>query len=542
VGQEEEDSMNRTEHANRSTLLTRRQLSNPWLVLVAVAVGMMMESMDTTVVTVANPSISESMNANLLHLQWLTNGYMFAQAVLLIAAGRVGDRFRHRRVFFIGMTGFVVASVLVAGATTINQMIAFRLLQGAFSAVLVPSSLGILREVFPPNKLQVAIGVFMSVFVVGGILGPIVGGVLTDFASWRWIFLINLPIGAAAIALGALTIPWSPLDGEPHPLDIPGIALLTAALLGLVLGVSQGPYQGWTSAFCLSSFAVAVVAGVGFALRERATDAPVLPLAIFRQPSVSAAVLLNLIVVGLAFASWFYLLLYLQQVQGYRPVQAGLFLLPVTVMFVVAAPVGGGLNKRFGPRAPILTGIILIAVGLFGLSRISQDSSYHSIWPFLAATGLGVGFLAPAATEVVVSNAPRAMAGVASGVAQTALICGNVLAIATAGTLISARVAATLPGHLAGAGVPGPLQDRLGDMVGEVAEGRVVVPPDTPAGVVQAVTAGAHAAFVDGLRTTLLVASLVVAACLLLVPLVRRPTVHEPIPEQIPEPAGHRQA
>ncbi|MDX8034145.1 DHA2 family efflux MFS transporter permease subunit [Lentzea sp. BCCO 10_0856] len=501
---------------------------SPWLVLVALAIGVMMEAMDSTVITVANPAISAEMNAGLPALQWLANGYMITQAVLLIAAGKLGDRFGHRRMFFIGLVGFVVASVLVGVSQTITQMIGFRLLQGAFSALLLPSAMGLLRLVFPPEKLKMAIGAFMSAFVVGGVIGPLVGGAIVNVTTWRWVFFINVGLGAIAFVMGLLTLRRTPVISEPRPLDLPGIALLTAAMLSLVLAITQGPFRGWTSAFTLVCLVLAVVFGTLFVLRERSVDAPALPLSMFRTGPVSASVLATMITGGLSFGSWFYVMLYLQNVHGYRPLQAALFLLPVTILFVVGSPIGGGLNQKFGPKVPMLAGMLLVAIGAFGLSQLTASSPYLAIWPFLALTGLGVSFVVPTATEVIVSHAPVEMAGVASGLGQTALLGGNILGIAVIGAIISGRVTATLPGHLADEGAPAEVATALLGQASHVAEGRVPEMAGQSADAMRQIVAAAHSAFMDGMNVALLVTAIVVVLAMGLISLVRKAPVEAP--------------
>lgn len=498
---------------------------SPWLVLVALAIGVMMEAMDATVITVANPVIAAEMNAGLPALQWLINGYMITQAVLLIAAGKLGDRFGHRRMFFIGLIGFVVASVLVGISQTIIQMIGFRLLQGAFSALLLPSAMGLLRLVFPPEKLKVAIGAFMSAFVVGGVIGPLVGGAIVSVTTWRWVFFINIGLGAIAFVMGLLTLRRTPVITEPRPLDLPGIALLTASMLSLVLAITQGPFRGWTSAFTLVCFGLAAVFAVLFVVRERSVDVPALPLSMFRTGPVSASVLATMLTGGLSFGSWFYVMLYLQNVHGYQPLQAALFLLPVTILFVLGSPIGGGLNLKFGPKVPMVAGMLLVAVGMFGLSQLTATSSYFAIWPFLALTGLGVSFVVPTSTEVIVSHAPVEMAGVASGLSQTALLGGNILGVAGIGAIISGRVTATLPDHLADAGAPPESTVPLLDQASHVAEGLVPELAGQSADAMRQIAAGAHSAFMDGMNVALLVTAVVVALAIGLTALVRKAPV-----------------
>ncbi|WP_168211450.1 MFS transporter [Actinosynnema sp. ALI-1.44] len=501
---------------------------SPWIVLGVVSTGVLMEAMDASIATVANPSIAADLHTGLDTLQWVVNAYLIAQAVLLIAAGNLGDRFGHRRVFFIGLVGFVTASLLVALSGGMISLIAFRLLQGAFGAMLLPSALGILRGTFPADQLKLAISVFMGAFVVGGVLGPVVGGLVLNHAGWRWVFLINVPLGALALVLGLLTIRRNRIhDDTVRPMDLSAVLLLALTLLGLLVGLSQGPYRGWTSPVTLASYAVAIGFGTLFVLRERAARAPLLPPHLFRTRPIIAAVLLTLLVGGLAFGSWYYVILYLQNIRDHSPLAAGLYLLPVTAAFVVGSPLGGLLNQRFGSRTPLLTGLVLVGAGLGGLSQLDGTTPGFVIWPLLVATGLGTSFVTPTAMEVIVGNTPEKMAGVASGLGQTALLVGNAIGVSGIGTIIAAGVRGSLPDHLADQGVPAGVGAQLSGAVGQLAEGRVpAVSPEFGT----AVRSAAHSAFLDGLQVGLLVACLTVSACVVL--LIAVPRARRAVPDR----------
>lgn len=511
----------------------------PWFILLALALGVAMDAFDATVVSVANPSIAADLNTNLSELQWVANGYLLATAVFLITAGKLGDRFGHKRVFLVGLVGFVVSSVLVGFAGSIEMLVVWRVVQGACGSVLMPTGLALVSFVFPRDKVKVAMGVFTGAFALFAAAGPVLGGVVVEFAGWRWAFFLNVFIGAASFLLVVLLVPRLKVPGASMPFDVPGILLLTASLLGLVWGVIEVPVQGWGGAIPLTGFAAAVVFGGLFVLREKSTSGPLIPLRLFAKPTVSAGTVILFIAGGLMYATFFYAGLYLQEIRGVSPLEAGLSLILVPASFGVGAPVGGMLNQRFGPRLVVGLGLALLAVSMFGLSMLTIGASYNGVWPFVLALGLGSGFVAPTATQTVLAQVPQNVAGLVSGVTQTAQFVGAVFGIAALGSVISVRVNGTLPAALESAGVPAATAARVEDGGGVIAQGVVPVPEGTPSELVPAIVDGAHNAFMSGFRLATLAGGIVVAAALLLVPLIKKGAAEtEPAPADVEVEAG----
>lgn len=495
---------------------------SPWLVLAALALGAMMDALDSTAVAIANPSIGAEFDTTLTQLEWVTNGYMLATAVFLITAGKLGDKFGHRRMFLTGVVCFVASSVLAGLSDGIVGLIVFRVLQGASGSLLIPTALSILAVTFPENRVKSAFGIFMGTFAIGGASGPFIGGLLVQNLDWRWVFFINVGLGAIAFAVTAVIVPRRAPAGASRPFDAPGVALLTLALTGLIWAIVEVPGHGWLGRYTVIGFAVTVLAGAAFLYRETRTSMPFLPLSLFRSGPIVAAALSLLIAGGLMFGSWFYLALYLQQIRGMDPLQAGLALMPVNLMFLFGSVLAGHLNQRFGPRLPIVAGFLLVGLALVGFANLSEDSSYHVIWPFLLALSIGVSFIGPA-TQLIVGHAPPALSGTASGVGQTSLMFGSVLSIAVLGTLISTRIAATLPTHLADAGVPADVIAGYDGVETSIAQGSVPVPQGVPADVAAAIVNGGQAAFMAGFRLAALVAAGVVVVSALLGVFIRAP-------------------
>jgi EmrB/QacA subfamily drug resistance transporter len=485
-----------------------------WLGLMALSLSAMMHGVDAMVVTVASPTISRDMHTGLSQLLWITSGYMLAYAASLVAAGKLGDRYGHRRVFLTGVGGFIVCSILVGLSWNIGVMIAFRILQGLCGASLIPSALAIVRLTFPENKMKVAIGVFTGTFALSSAAGPFVGGVIVQYAGWRWIFFINVIAGAVTIALVLALIRSAPPEDRTRSLDLPGIGLLAVTLAALTLGINQASVRGWTGALPLSCFAVAIVFAVLFQFRERSAAEPLLPTDMFRSRSFVAGCLLVLVASGLMFSLWFYLSLFLQNVQGATPLRTGLELLPIPAAGIVAAPLGGVLNQRFGARVPLGLGIVFSVVSFYGLSRLAVGSGYGSVWPFLVTLGFSMAFTVPVGIEAVVSSAAKRLAGVASGVAETMGSLGPAFGVASVGTAMALVIRSGLVGRLTDAGVPGGTATQVAGKAQVIAQGSIPSAPGAGPDVRAAVGRVAHQAYVHGLHTILLVAVLVLVVLL----------------------------
>lgn len=492
-----------------------------WLGLMALALSAMMHGVDAMVVTVASPTISREMHTGLSQLLWITTGYMLAYAATLVAAGKLGDRYGHRRVFLTGIVGFVISSVLVGLSQSIGVLIAFRIVQGICGASLVPSALAMVRLTFPASKMKIAIGVFMGTFALSAAAGPFLGGVIVQYAGWRWVFFINVIAGAVTFALiVALIRPAEPVDVR-RSMDLPGIGLLAITLAALVLGVNQASTMGWTGALPLTCFVVTVVFAALFITRERMTAEPLLPLDMFRSRSFVTGNLLILFASGLIFALWFYLSLFLQNVQGASPLHTGLELLPIPITGIFAAPLGGVLNQKFGARLPLALGVVFSLVSFYGLSRVSVGSGYGSIWPFLVTLGFSMALTVPIGTEAVVSSAAKRLAGVASGFAETMGSLGPALGVASVGTAMALIIQSGLAGRLVDAGVPTTIIAQVNANAQAIAQGTVPTPAGTPAPLVTTVTSVAHDAYANGLHMILLFSMIVLVVFLPLVWLIK---------------------
>ncbi|GII75084.1 MFS transporter [Sphaerisporangium rufum] len=502
---------------------------HPWFTLLTVALGVIMVMLDGTVVAVANPVIGRDLNASLADLQWVTSGYLLALAVFLITAGKLGDLFGHKRVFLVGVVGFAATSLAIGLSSSIGPLIALRVLQGLFGALLQPAALALLRAAFPAGRLSMAIGIWGAAVGVSSAAGPIVGGLLVENVGWQSVFFINVPVGAVALAAGL----WVLRESRARPLsriDVPGVALLSGAMFCLLWAIIKAPSRGWGDPWTIAFLAGAVVLGAGFAHWQRRSAQPLLPLGLFRNVSVSAGTALMVLMTFSMFGAMFFLTFFLQGVHGLSPLDAGLRMLPLTAGMAVTSPLAGALLTRFGPKAPIAGGMLVTAAAMFLLSRIGIDAGYADTAVPFALLAAGLSPVMVGATEVIVGNAPEELSGVAGGMQQSAMQVGGALGTAVLGALITAEVAGVLPGRLAEARIPvTPAQVEA--MKDAVALGAAPVPPGAAAPVAEAFTRAAHLSFLDGMHFAFAVAAAVAVLAVLPALLVRpgRPAGAAPV-------------
>ncbi|UBU08630.1 DHA2 family efflux MFS transporter permease subunit [Nonomuraea gerenzanensis] len=478
--------------------------SNPWLTLIAVAIGLFMVNLDGSVVAIANPEIGRDLNASTADLQWVTNSYLIAMAALLILGGKLGDRFGRRTYYMIGTLGFTVASVAIGLAGSIEGVIAFRAAQGVFAALLIPNTLGLLRAVFPPRRFGMAVGLWAMVASCSTALGPIVGGLLVEHVTWESVFLINLPIGVIALVLSALVLPQSRNSTGHHRFDLPGVVLLAIGLVALVYGVVKGESWGWASGGTLGALAAGLVVLIVFGWYESRLAHPLLPMRLFRSPALTIGVIVTAVNFFVLLGVVFFLMLYLQNVRGFTPVESGVLTLPLSLATVAASPLGAAVTGRLGARVSMPIGMALQAAASFWMWTWDVHSSYAAMWPPFLALGLGVGMVMSASSDAIVGNAPTEDAGVAGGLQATALQIGGALGTSVLVSLISARVGATLPGELTAAGVPADAAAGLAHARDAVAMGLSPVSEGMPARVAAAVVEGSGNAFMTGVHTAVL--------------------------------------
>jgi EmrB/QacA subfamily drug resistance transporter len=403
---------------------------------VITSVALFMVTLDNLVVTMALPSIRLDLGATIEDLEWTVNAYTLSFAVLLLTGAALGDRFGRRRVFAVGLGIFTLASAAAALAPNVESLIAARAVQGVGGAIITPLTLTILSAAVSPERRGLALGAWGGIGGLGVALGPVVGGAVVEGLSWQWIFWLNVPIGIVLAPLAARRLSES--YGPDSRLDLPGLGLVSVGLFGIVLGLVRGNSVGWGSAEILGSLLVGVAFVVAFVLWELRTQTPMLPMRFFRNRTFVATNVASLFMFFGMFGSIFLLAQFLQTVQGYSPLSAGLRTLPWTAMPIFVAPIAGALSDRIGGRPLMAVGLALQAIGLGWLATISSPTvPYGDLVPAFVVSGIGMAlFFAPVA-NVVLSSVRREEEGKASGTNNAIRELGGVFGVAVLASVFS---------------------------------------------------------------------------------------------------------
>jgi EmrB/QacA subfamily drug resistance transporter len=420
----------------------------PWLSLIVLCLGTFAVLLDATIVNVALPSMLSDLHASLDQALWVVNAYLLVFAALLILASRLGDMFGPRRLFTSGLVLFAVASALCGAAQSPGQLIAARAVQGIGAAALTPQAMVIIQEAFPRERMGVAFGVFSSMVGLAAVSGPTLGGVLTTYLSWRWVFYVNLPIAAAGVILAYLFVPEVRTGRRPR-LDLVGVLLASAGLAAVIYGVIEGQRYSWGEAGYGITIPEIIAAGViilaGFVAWEWRHPQPLVPLRLFRSRTFAIMVALN---VAVQFALQSMLLvnaINLQSVLGMTAIHAGLTALPLTLALTALAPFAGRLTDRFGGKYVLMAGLAVYAAGIAGVAAVaSTHATSLTFAPVLLVAGLGMGAIfAPLATEAMRAAPPR-LAGTASGVLNTGRQLGGTLGGAITGAVLASQLASAI--------------------------------------------------------------------------------------------------
>ncbi|MGC0419675.1 MFS transporter [Embleya sp. AB8] len=511
------------------TTVRKGMQGHPWLTLLAVAFGVMMVALDGTVVGIANPAISKDLDASLADLQWVTNGYLLALAVCLIPAGKLGDRYGHKTIFLIGAAGFATTSLLIAFSQSVTMLIAFRVLQGVFGALLQPTALGLLRNSFPGNKLNMAIGIWGAAISTATAAGPIVGGLLVEHVSWQSVFYINVPIGVLTLVVGAWALANSRVAGASNRIDYLGVGLLSVAMFCLVWGVIKSGEKGWGSAYTLSFMAGTLILLALFALWQTRAPEPLMPLVMFRNRSFSIGIVLMIFMAFAMFGAMFFITFYLQGVNGLSPTETGVRMLPMSVVMMIGSPIGGFAITKLGPRIPIIAGLALSATAMALLARLGEDASFGATMVPFVLLGFGLSPIMVGATDIIVGNASLELSGVASGIQQAAMQVGGALGTAVLGAVVAAEVSSALPDRwpaVAGDYATMPRGQREG-IEGSVAQGFPPLKPELLNGktldgpAMEAVRHASNSTFLDGMQLAFTIAAITMAVGIVLALFVR---------------------
>jgi EmrB/QacA subfamily drug resistance transporter len=489
------------------------------LTLIACIMGSGIALLDGTVVNVALPTIQRNLGGGLAAQQWVSNGYLLTLGSLILIGGSLGDLFGERRIFALGVGGFGVASLGCALAPSIGALIAARAVQGVAGALLVPSALATIVATFPggeggsKSERGAAIGSWTAWGGIATVIGPLAGGELLAIASWRWIFLINVPFVIACVTLILAVIPRAErtATGAARSVDVLGALLGALGLAGPVFALIEQPRLGWSSPGVIAPLAAGVVLLGCFALHESRACDPMLPLGLFARRNFSAGNIETFSMYAGLSIMLFFLVLFLQQIGGYTPLQSGLATLPVTLLMFALSRRFGALADRFGPRLFMGAGPLVAALGLLLFQRVGVHVAYLSeVLPALLVFGLGLAMTVAPLTAAVLAGADESQAGIASGVNNAVARVAGLLGTAAIGAVVAASFGSALNSHLAGVAL-----DARARVAVAQAKRLPLGRPDVralPATQARAVTAAAEDASLRSFHIGLGVAAALVAA------------------------------
>ncbi|MGP8302205.1 MFS transporter [Streptomyces inhibens] len=422
---------------------SRRTAAPAWLVMVLVCAGQFLVVLDVSVVNVALPAVRTGLGLSELGLQWIVNAYVITFAGFMLLGGRAADIFGRKRVFVLGLALFTIASLAGGLAHQPWQLIAARTIQGVGAAVLSPATLTILTTSFPAGPARTrAIATWTAVGAGGGAVGGLVGGVLTEYLSWRWVLLINVPVGALVLAGSVLWLTES-RQGVARRLDVPGALLVTGGLGLVAYGIVQTETHGWASASALLPLAAGLVTVAAFIAVEARAKAPLMPLGLFRLRTVSSANAAMVLAGAAMFSMWYFLSLYVQNVLGYQPLQAGLSFIPHSLSIVLGSKLGPRLMNRVGAKSLAITGAVISAAGMVWQGTMDVDGTYLGtiLGPGILMA-LGAGLTATPVASIATSGADPADQGLVSGLINTSRQMGGALGLSVLSTIAASRIEA----------------------------------------------------------------------------------------------------
>ncbi|MFJ6569596.1 DHA2 family efflux MFS transporter permease subunit [Streptomyces sp. NPDC091292] len=480
-----------------------------WGPLAAICLGTFMLLVDVTIVLVALPSMSKSMGASLSQLQWVADGYALAVAAALLGAGMLADLHGRRRMYAAGLVVFALASVACAVAPGMEWLIVARLVQGVGAAAMFTTTLSLISTLYSGRRLGLAFGVWAAVASSASALGPILGGLLTQALDWRWIFYVNVPVTALALAMTFRFVPRSTPDRDTaRRIDVPGVVLFALGAGGFVYGLTTSHAHGWTSGSTLVPLAVALMAFAAFVAVQRRSTHPLLDLTLFRRPAFTAAMITIAVGEGAVYGILPYTSLWLQSVQHLSPVATGLVVLPHAAAAALVAVVSGRWMPRPSPRVGAPLGLLLAGLGLGAEGFLGPDSGWPVLVGGLALSGVGMGLVFQVAAALALGSVPGERAGMASGTYSTFEQLGYAFGVAVFGSLAVSAMSRSLNGTVTDPGgtaqtLSGGGADRLLDAV--------------PAGQRASFDDTLHAVFATGHNTLALTAGALAVGCAALV-------------------------
>lgn len=503
----------------------------PRWTLAVVCLATFMLLLDVTIVAVALGDIQSDFDADLGSLQWVIDAYTLPLAGLLLTAATLGDRLGRRRIFLAGMAIFTIGSLACALAWSPLTLDLMRAVQGIGGALLFGVGLPMIAAAFPePRARAGAIGAFGATLAAATAVGPLVGGALVEGPGWRWIFLINIPLGAAALIAGWLRLSESRAVSA-RAADWPGTGLLTAGLLALLLGLIRGNEDGWTSARIMTLFGAAAVLLIGFLVREATAAEPMLDLSLFRRPAFVGVSVGAFAMSATLIGATSYLALYMLNTQGYSAFDAGLRFLPLTVASFIAAPITARLVDRVPPRFTVGGSLALAAIGMWLISGLDANSGWTALLAGFIVAGVGLGIGSASTSQAALSAVDHSRAGMATGTVNTMRQIGTAGGVAVLGAIFQHRTAEEMLRQLSGGQLAGDQADTVADAVGSGAGIRVAdAAPDAARSILET---AARAATAVGINDIMLTGAVIAGIASVIALVVIRPAsaeTAEPIP------------
>jgi EmrB/QacA subfamily drug resistance transporter len=481
-----------------------------WWTLIAVSVAIFMLLLDITVVNVALPDIQRSLHSSFRDLQWVVNAYSLTLAAFLLTAGALADLVGRRRVFVIGLVVFTIASAVCGLSASPVALNLARAVQGVGGAMMFATSLALIASAFHGKERGIAFGVFGGVIGAAVAVGPVVGGVITSGIGWEWIFFINVPIGVGAVYL-TLTRVAESRDPEARGVDWMGFVTFSASLFLLVFALIQGNEKGWGSTEILSYLIGSAMLIVLFVIVERLQQRPMLDLSLFRRRAFAGASIVAFCISASMFSMFLYLTLYIQDVLGYSPLQAGLRFLPITLLSFIVAPIAGRLSVRVRVRLLLGTGMLLVGAGLIAMTAVGATSGWTTLVPGFILAGAGVGMVNPPLASTAIGVVHHSRSGMASGINNTFRQVGIATGIAGLGAIfqhdVTRETTSALAVSRAGHEVLSAAHGKLGGALvsGDVASVARSLPPAARAALNHAYRLG----FTSALTSILIIAAMV---------------------------------
>ncbi|HVW31934.1 MAG TPA: MFS transporter [Acidimicrobiia bacterium] len=474
-----------------------------WWTLGVLCLSLVIVVVGNTVLNVAIPTLVNDLHASNSALQWVVDAYGLVFAGLLLTAGAIGDRFGRKGALTAGLTIFGTASTVAAFSSSAGQLIALRAVMGIGAALIMPSTLSILTNVFPPHERAKAIAIWAGLAGAGSAIGPVAGGFLLEHFWWGSVFLVNLPLVIAAIGFGRILVPDSK-DPHAEQLDPTGAVLSMAGLGGVLYGIIEGPTHGWTAPATLGPLVAGLLVLAGFGLWELRTEHPMLDLRFFKNPTFSAATAAINMVFFAMFGTFFVLTQYLQLVLGYSALEAGVRMLPMAFTMMVAAPSSARFVEKFGSRKVVSSGLLIMAFGLLLLAQSDVNTPYWHLVLSIVTMAIGMGLSMAPSTTGIMASVPLRKAGVGSAVNDTTRELGGALGVAVLGSLLASRFVDALPATVTSA-LPGPAQAAVKSSLG----GALQVASSLPPAAGKTLVAAAKSAYVDGMSAAYVGAAIV---------------------------------